>query len=221
MRYLFSKKNALLGLLIVFSLNHLKAQKVFNDGLIQYSIFISTEANTSSLEAYFKDATMNFYVKGHHSRMEIKTAFGNTTTISDEKTGESVILNEYGSQKMLIRLNAEQSLEANKKNQDLTIDYTDATKTIAGYLCKHAVIRFENGTTFSVYYAPDLKFQNTNSGIPAKNINGFPLEYEAEINKLKVTYQAVKISTDPVKFELFEIPASGYKEMKYDELPKN
>ena len=46
-------------------------------------------------------------------------------------------------------------------------------------------------------------------------------KYEAEINKLKVTYQAVKISTDPVNSDIFEVPTSGYREMNYEELPKN
>ncbi|MBU6157879.1 MAG: DUF4412 domain-containing protein [Bacteroidetes bacterium] len=221
MQCIFSTIKAILFLFIILSFKPLAAQKVYNDGMIQYRIIISGEEGQSSVAPYFKDATMNYYLKGNHSRMEIKTSFGNTITIADQKTGESVILNEYGNQKMLIRLNAEQSIEANKKNQNPAIEYTTATKSIAGYLCKHAIIRFENGTTFSVYYTPDLKFQNTNYGIPTKEINGFPLEYEAEINKLKVTYQAVKISMDPVNTDLFEVPTSGYREMKYDELPKN
>jgi GLPGLI family protein len=221
MQSVFLKINALIILLNCISFNPIVAQKVFNDGMIQYRIAISGEGDQSPVAAYFKDATMNYYLKSHHTRMEIKTGIGNTITIADEKTGESVMLNEYGNQKMLVRLNAEQAAEANKKNLNPNIEYTTETKTVAGYLCKHAIIRFENGTTFSVYYAPDLKFQSTNSGIPTKNIGGFPLEYEAEISKLKVTYQAVKISTDPVNAALFEVPTSGYREMKYDELPKN
>lgn len=91
---------------------------------------------------------------------------------------------------------------------------------ILGYNCKLAVATLKDGSSFKVYYTTDIAFQNKDYGMQFQSLPGFPLEYESELGKMKVTYIADKISFDPVAAALFDLPKTGYREMTYDEVKK-
>ena len=197
----------------------LLAQAVYNDGYVQYSVNIA-EASNPEYVKYFKDAVMKIYIRGMHTRTELRTALGNTITIFDKQTGAAIVLNEYGDQKILIRMTAEQFNQSNSKYLNPVIEQSAEEKKINGYLCKHAKVKFADGSIFSIYFSPDLEFNNTYYGIPVE-LEGFPLEYESKIGNMKVVYKAEKISLDPVSINLFQVPEAGYREMKYEENPRD
>jgi GLPGLI family protein len=203
-------------LFVVFKMN---AQAVYNDGLVSYDVTIAGSDNPTYL-AYFKDASMKLYLRGMKARSELKTALGSTTTIHDKQTGNAVILNEYGDQKIMVKMNAAQYKQVNKKYENPEVEYLNETKIINGYKCSLVKVKFSGGNTFSVFYAPELNFQNNYFGLPVE-LKGFPLEYEAEIGGVKVLYKANTISTGAVQAALFDLPTSGYREMKFEEMPKN
>lgn len=205
------------GILSLFFIS-IQAQPVFNDGQILYSINIVGSDNPTYV-SYFKDATMKLYIRGMQTRTELKTALGNTITIYDKQTGNAVILNEYGDQKMMVKMNKEQFKLANKKYENPSIEYLSETKMIHGYKCSLTRVKFSNGNVFSVYYSVDLNFHNNYFGLPVE-LKGFPLEYESEIGGVKVLYKAQSVSTGPVTAALFDLPTSGYREMKFEEMPK-
>lgn len=209
----------LLLFILLQSTKALHAQPVYNDGFVQYSVNIADAAKPEYVQ-YFKDAVMKIYIRGMHTRTELSTALGNTITLFDKQTGAAVVLNEYGDQKMLIRMTNEQFKQSNAKYLNPVIEINTQEKQIHGYQCKHAKVIFEDGSFFSIYFSPNLKFNNTYYGIPVE-LDGFPLEYESKIGDMKVVYKAEKISTDPVSSNMFDIPESGYREMKYEEMPKN
>jgi GLPGLI family protein len=194
------------------------AQPVYNDGMIEYSVSVAGNKN-AGYAAYLQDASMQLYIRGMHTRSELKTGLGTTITILDQQVGSAVILNEYGGQKIMLNLKPEEYKKANSKYDNPSIEYIDSTKTINGYKCMLAKVKFSDGRVFSIYYTVELKFHCRHFDIPVE-IKGLPLEYEAEIGGSKVIYQARQISTSPVSAGLFDIPKSGYREMKFDEMPK-
>jgi hypothetical protein len=64
-----------------------------------------------------------------------------------------------------------------------------------------------------------LNFHNNYFGLPVE-LKGFPLEYESEIGGVKVLYKAQSVNTGPVTAVLFDLPTSGYREMKFEDMPK-
>jgi GLPGLI family protein len=196
---------------------NLLAQKVLSEGMIQYDISVQTGSSEAKMADVFDGATGLVFIKGNQSRTELKSAIGNSVTIYDSKAGTGVVIREFGSQKLLIRMNAKNWTDKNKKYEGMTFTKTGETKKIAGYNCEQATAKLADGNTFTVYYTTELVLENRNYDAQFKNLPGVPLEYESIMGNLRVKYTASKISFDPVPVQRFEIPSSGYREMTYEE----
>jgi GLPGLI family protein len=154
------------------------------------------------------------------SRAEMVSALFSSATIHDSKTGSSVVLKEVSGQKLLIRMTPENWAENNKRYEGITFTNTNETKAIAGYNCIKAVATLPDGTTFTVYYTPDIVPENKEYDYQFKNLNGLPLEYELVQGKLTIKYTVSKINMNPVPASKFDIPKAGYREMTYEESKK-
>jgi len=201
----------------VLGATNLLAQKVLSEGTIQYDISVQTGSSEAKMADVFDGATGLVFIKGNQSRTELKSAIGNSVTIYDSKAGTGVVMREFGAQKLLIRMNAKNWTDKNKKYEGMTFTKTGETKKIAGYNCEQATAKLADGHTFTVYYTTELVLENRNYDAQFKNLPGVPLEYESIMGNLRVKYTASKISFDPVPVQRFEIPSSGYREMTYEE----
>jgi GLPGLI family protein len=159
-------------------------------------------------------------LKGSLSRSELSSALGSTATIYDHKSGSGVVLRDFGTQKLLIKMNRSNWSDKNKKYNGIIFKPTGETKNIAGYKCEKAEALMKDGTSFTVYFTREIVPENSEYDAQFKNLPGFPLEYESNQGTLKIKYTASKISFDPVPVSRFEIPKSGYREMTYDESVK-
>lgn len=205
-------------LMLMFITGLANAQKQFTEGTIVYDVTVKTGSKEPQGADLLDGATQKVFLKGNLSRTEMSSLLGTSTTIHDAKNGTAIRLNEYGDQKIMVRLTKENFLEANKKYQGVSFEKTKETKVIAGYTCIKAIGRFKNDTaTFTVYYATDLAPMNKEYDMQFKGLPGLALEYEATLGGLQVTFSAAKISFDAVPSAKFEAPKSGYKEMTYEE----
>lgn len=210
-----------LFLVSVFAfVNAVTAQKSYNDGIVTYNIVVSTGSKETKAADLMDGAVQKVIFKGTQTRTELKSILGTTVTLHDTRSGAAVILNDYGDQKILIRLAKADYEDRNKKYAGMKFELKNDTKKILGYTCNLAVATLKDGSTFKVYYTTDLVFQNKDYGMQFQSLPGFPLEYESELGSLKVTYVADKISFEPVTAALFDIPKTGYREMSYEEVKK-
>lgn len=114
--------------------------------------------------------------------------------------------------------------EAQLKQEDARfqgVSFTDAggTKEIAGYNCKKATGKLKDGSTFTVYYAPNLIPENTDYSERFAGLKGLPLEFTMTTKKdMKMTMTATKVSIAPQPAAMFNTPNSGYRLLTYDEL---
>jgi hypothetical protein len=193
--------------------------QTYNDGTIEYDVILAGNADPETF-SMFQNAYMILYIRGHHTRTEIHTSLGNTITLYDENKGDAVILNEYGNQRVMVRLSPDQYKKVNKKYLNPTITPLKEEKTISNYKCKTSKLKFQDGSSFVIYYSTDLKFQTVYNGIPVI-LEGFPFEYESDMGGIKVRYKVRKIKLDAVSSNLFVIPEEGYREVKFEEIYKN
>lgn len=194
-----------------------QAQKLLSEGSIFYDITVQTGSETPKLADNFDGAVAVVYIKGSQSRSDLKTALGSSVTFYDSKAGNGVVLREFGSQKLMIRLNKQNWLEKNKRYQGITFTRTNEKKQIAGYNCTKANAVLKDGTTFSVFFTEEIVLENKDYDAQFKDLPGLPLEFESSVGKVKVKYSVSKISFDPVPVQKFEIPKTGFREMTYDE----
>lgn len=214
------KKSILFPVILVFLAVNVFAQKTLSEGTVQYDVTVQTGTTEPKMADMFDGAKATLLLKGTMSRSELSSALGSTTTIFDHRTGTGVVLRDFGSQKLLIKMNRANWADKNKKYSGIVFRKTGETKMIAGYKCEKAEAQLKDGSTFIVYYTPDIVPENAEYDAQFKNLPGLPLEYESIQGKLKIKYSASKISFDPVPVSRFEIPTSGYREMTYEESTK-
>jgi len=207
-----------LVVLLLAPLSSLKAQQVYGEGTVTYNIVVNTGNNETKAADLLDGATQKIYFKGVNTRTELTSVLGKTITLHDSRVGNAVVMNEYGEQKILIRMTKDDYEDRNSKYAGIKFELLAETKKILGYTCKLAIAKLKDGSTFKVYYSTDLVFQNKDYGAQFKNLPGFPLEYESELGKMKVTCIADKVSFDPVPSAMFDTPKTGYREMTYKEI---
>jgi GLPGLI family protein len=197
-----------------------QAQRKVSELTLTYEASISSGSKEPKMADALDGHTKTIYVKGNMSRAEIASALFSSATIHDSKAGTSVVLKEVSGQKLLIRMTSDNWVENNKRYDGITFTNTTDTKSIAGYNCIKAVATLPDGTTFTVYYTPDIVPENKDYDYQFRNLNGLPLEYELVQGKLTIKYTVSKINMNPVPASKFDIPTSGYREMTYEESKK-
>lgn len=196
---------------------NLFAQKRITEGVISYDIVVNTGNSNPSIANMFDGATSIVYVKGYLSRFERVSSLGLESTIVDAKTGKINVLKEYGEQKYMIIMNADNWKDANKKYKDIVFSIKEETKEIAGYKCQKAIGKMPDGSEISVFFTKDLITDNRDFEYAYKSLPGLAMQYETTVGSLKVTYTVSKVSFNIVPANKFEIPKSGFRVMTYEE----
>jgi len=202
-------------LAISFSFLSANAQRSLTEGTIMYNLSVVTGSKEAEMGDIFDGATLNIYLKGNLAMSELKSVLLNQTIIYDDSKASATILKTSGDQKFIINLTAENWLHYNRKYEGITYTYTEETKTVAGYLCKKAIGKLADGTTFTVFYATTLSPAIKNYDYQFKGLPGLALEYEVQNGSMKVRYSASKVNISPVPAFKFDVPTTGYRVLDY------
>jgi GLPGLI family protein len=156
--------------------------------------------------------------------------FTNQTLVDDK--GMVMLMEQMGNKIAVKQTKEEMDKEAAKtkeKPADPKIEYTNETKTIAGYECKKAIVKAvikdkkeEKTETIEIWYSD--KFENPNKEGKGrgqsvmKGLNGMPFEYSGGQGPMKFKMVAKEVSTEPVSDDKFNLSTDGYKLMTMEEL---
>jgi GLPGLI family protein len=204
----------------ICAVSSVSAQKKISELTLVYDAKVITGNAEPKMADAFDGATTTIYLKGNLSRSEMASALFSSTTIHDAKTGTAVVLREVSGQKLLIRMSNKDWMEKNDRYEGITFTNGGETKEIAGYKCLKAEAKMNDGSSFVVYYTPDIVPENREYDYHFKNLNGLPLEYELTQRNLTIRYTVSKINLNPVPASKFDIPTSGYREMTFEESKK-
>jgi GLPGLI family protein len=194
------------------------AQKKLTEGTISYDVVITTGSEKPKNADFLDGTTVVNYIKADKSRTEMVSPLGTLTTVYDGTKNAIVILKDIGEQKYMITLTPNDWKDANKKYDGISFTYEDGQKTILDYNCKKAVAKLQDGTTYTVWYTPDLVPVNKNFQYETRSLPGLAMEYETVNAKgEKTTYTVSRINFNPVPASKFDIPKSGYRVMTYAE----
>lgn len=194
-----------------------QAQKVLSEGTLTYDVSVQTGSAEPKLADMFDGAKATVYLKGSHSRSELSSTLGTSTTIFDSKDGLGVVLREYGSQKILIKLNRDNWKDKNRKYDGITFENTGETKKIGEYPCEKMIARLKDGSSFIIWFTRQVRLENNDYDGLFRTMPGLPMEYESMAGGLRIRYTLSRISFDPVPVQKFEFPRSGYRELTYEE----
>jgi GLPGLI family protein len=212
----------LLSALHLLSAPSLQAQKKVSELTLVYSYTVVTTGSDGDKKNGDMPgaAAHTVYIKGSKSRSEMTDSLFSSVTLFDASTGSGVILKEVSGQKLLIRLNAANWLETNKPYEGIVYKNTTDTKEIAGYRCIKAQGTTLSGTVITVYYTREIIPDNKEYAPEFRSLEGLPLEYTLTKGNVEIRYKVARMNFNPVPASKFDIPASGYRELKYDEVGK-
>lgn len=195
------------------------AQQTFSDAEVDYSVQVDLPEGTSVNAAAFQNSKLEFYFKNYLFRSNM--SLGNTTytTIHNSRTNSAISLIDAGVQKYLIRLNAGDLAKEGARYKGMTFTEVPGTKTIAGYTCRKAIGKLKDGSSFIVYYDPDLVPENPGYSERFQGLKGLPLYFEATTSSgVKMIMTATRVNITQQASSLFDAPQSGYRELTYAEL---
>ncbi|MBZ5855654.1 hypothetical protein [Flavihumibacter profundi] len=213
-------KTIFLSGLFAFSAMAVTAQKKVSDITIVYDAVINTGSAEPKMADAFDGATTTVFLKGGLSRSEMVSAVASFTTIHDSRSGSAVVLQEFGGQKLLIRMTPDDWKDKNRKYEGIKFTTTNETKILAGYSCKKAVAQLKDGSSFTVYFTEDIIPENNDYNSQFTNLKGLPLEYELKQGNLNIRYVVAQVNLNPVPVSKFDIPKTGYRELTYEESKK-
>ncbi len=202
-------------LLLTLSINA-TAQKRLSEGTIVFDVQISNKVKEIQSASLFTQQ-----IKGSHYRDEMVSSIGRSTTIFDIREGSGAILKEYGGQKIMIPMVSEQWEEKLNKLKKLSFSITEEKKIILGFECQKAEASASDGSTYTVFFTQELSSDNKAVDLQFSQLGGFTLEYIVSKENTTVFYTAKSLNFDPVPIQRFDIPASGYRILGFDESGKN
>jgi GLPGLI family protein len=217
MRKLLQIGGLLAGLVLGLA-TPLLAQRTISDARISYTVEMPQEQ--LQMEAMFAGSSMTQYMRGNQSRIDMNFNVVNYIYLLNAQDETVITLMDNHGDKYLIRTDKKGYEQDTKKYRNTKFTDQSETREIAGFKCRKAIGKMEDGSTFDVYYTLDLVPENKYYNRRFMNLKGIPLEFEIVTktgSKMKVT--ATKVDLSPVPASVFDVPR-GYREITADELKK-
>ncbi len=178
-------------------------------GVVKYIIDVSGVSDPTAA-AMLKDTKTTLTIKDGNSRVDMNGTMFQTSIINADK--KSTMLFEMMGQKYKTDFTKEMEEGRTMKDNSYTVELTNETKTIAGYLCKKAIIKTKDGKSYDVFYTDEIP-GNLNKAFPYQKLKGFPMEYQMDSKGTIISYVVTSIDfTTPVSDEVFKVP-DGYDKM--------
>jgi len=211
----------LFGILSLVTGPSLQAQKKVSELTLVYDYSVVTAGSEGEKKSGdLPGALHTVYIKGSKSRSEMTDSLFSSTTLFDASTGSAVILKEVSGQKLLIRMSPANWLERNNPYDGIVYKNTTEGKEIAGYKCIKAIGKTKTGTTITVWYTKDVIPENRDYAPEFRSLEGLPLEYTLTKGNMEIRYKMARLNFNPVPASKFDIPGTGYRELKYEEIGK-
>ena len=160
--------------------------------------------------------SMTIKIKGTKTRQDMVVGVVSQSGISDAATRTQIALIDMMGQKYAIRTTPADLDTAFKKIPAAKIELKSDTKEIAGYVCKKATVT-EEDQTFDVWYTEEIGTESNFANPSMREIKGMLMEYESDMNGIKMKMTVKSVKAEKVKDVLFMMPAD-YKELTKEEV---
>ena len=177
-----------------------------DQGEIVYALSYPQFGDDNLIASMFP-STMSFKFKDSMTKSEMKTrmAVFSTTFVTDQSNKTLTHLVRVANKKSGLVLDSAEIMDqyANKPD-DMVITFTDSTKVIAGYNCKHAWVEFKDrpDSGFDIYYTNEIKIDEPNWCSPFYEIKGVLME--AQVTKFNIDMKILATEVIPAEYDASE-----------------
>lgn len=178
-------------------------------GTIEYDIEYQDLVEEVKAQESMLPTWMKIEVDGDKSRLTQPNPMGEPTIVlSDQKSGESIVLMDIMGQKLALKKEHLEETEKEAK-ENTKIEYIDGDeKEIAGYNCKKAIVKSEGGVEVEIYYTEDLP--NIDVSDQVEGIKGFPMEMTVITDMMTSISRVISVEEGKVDKIKMEVP-DGYE----------
>ncbi|HWY12576.1 MAG TPA: DUF4412 domain-containing protein [Bacteroidia bacterium] len=177
--------------------------------------------------AMMGDMETKIFFKDKKSLSETSSMMFSTKQLTDEN-GQLILMDQMGN-KVFTRVSKAEmdkmAAEANK-DKDPKIEYTNESKSIAGYDCKKAIVTLngKDGEVKSdVWYTEKVPYVSQGGGRKQemfKGLKGMPMEFSFKQQGMNIKMSAKEVSLNKVPDSVFVLSTEGYTEKKMDDIKK-
>lgn len=161
------------------------------------------------------------YFKNDKVKVEINMPMGKTTVISNNTTGDGIMLMNMMGNKMAVKMDKDDILKEKSSIGKATVSQTRESKVIAGYTCYKAVITIptkDGDKTFDAWYTHEIKAKNSFSS-QIEGVDGFMMEFINNQNGMNMKMTARSVEAIDITDSEFDIP-EGYEVKTMEDLKK-
>lgn len=184
-----------------------------SEGKISYKIDLSQTEMGMLQKQLFEMASLTIGFKDAFVKTEFDMGMVATSVIADGNTKTGLMLFSMMGNKTAAKMSAEDFSKKEKTKGKYTVEYSDETKEIAGYKCKKANVKLENGASLTMFYTEDIQPAKINTDFTYEGIKGFPLEMQIDMNGMKINMVASAVDGNPLPADYFNMTIpEGYTE---------
>jgi len=197
-----------------------KAQKAPFTGTVVFDV--KAEGEIPEQAKAMMPTEMTLKLSPDKQSMSMNFGMMEQKTISDVATQESNSMMNVMGQKLVMKVTAAQMKEQRSAQGETSgVKLLADTKTIAGYVCKKAVItkKVKDGAdiTMEVFYTDDIDVSNFKFSNAIPELNGFPMEYTMKSGPMAFKMVARSVKKENIAASEFVVP-SDYKQVTQEEL---
>jgi hypothetical protein len=208
-----------LGLFVAHSVN---AQRILSEAKLAYTITAIAEKGNESLVNAFNNASQTVWLRGNMARVDFFSETRAQSTIFNQIKGTATILRTSGNERYQWNLDSMEWQKTNKRWTGANYRETGETADIAGFLCEKVIASLPNDSTITIFYTKQLIPLAKGYDLLFEPLDGIVLQYEINMDGLKIIFKAKGIETTPVGAARFDIPKTGYKIIQAPKLrPEN
>lgn len=205
-----------LFLICLFFSLHLKAQKIISEGKLLYNISLLSGSDQPAIADAFNGAQLVVWLKANQVRIDFESRLRSQTTLYNGLDKSGVLLKTSGQEKYLIRMNAQQWQQYNRKYKDIAFVSNGDKLQIGNYSTEKHTASLADGTEITVYLSKELMPLTKGYDAAFAGLNGLPIVYEIKTDKVVVKYTLNQVQWNlPVSAATFDIPQSGFKELEF------
>lgn len=195
------------------------AQKAFNEGTITFAATWTGGDNVPAemVDAFPKEITTYYKDGKSFSGMEINL-MGQTmkmNVVMETTPMKMTMLMDMMGQKIGI-VSSEEDMKSIMDTIQISYEYLDFKKQIAGYNCQKVIAKMGSGQTMELFVTKELVMPQSQYTMTFKGLQGTPLEFTQKQNGLTVKMVASSIKEAKVDTSKFTIP-EGYMMMTMKE----
>lgn len=184
-----------------------------SEGKISYTIDLAGSEMGMLEKQLLQMAKLSISFKDAMMKTEFDLGMMATTIVVDGNQKSGLMLVSAMGNKTAAKMSAGDLQKQEQAKGTYTVEYSDETKEIAGYKCKKATLKMENGANLTLYYSEDIQPAKMNTDFTYSEIKGFPLEMQMDMNGMKFNMVATKVDGTPLPADYFSMAIpEGYTE---------